>query len=70
MYAAFLRFSERFGHVLSRTLLTFLYYAVLGPFALVYRLFADPLRRARPKDGNWTSWESRNDTLSRARRQD
>lgn len=70
MYAAFLRFSERFGHVLSRTLLTVLYFAVLGPFALLYRLFADPLHLRRRKAGNWTAWESRNDTLARARRQD
>jgi hypothetical protein len=70
MKEALLRASERFGSLLSRILLTLLYYAVLGPFALVYRLVADPLHlRPRPQ-GNWTPWGSRNDTLAAARRQD
>ncbi len=67
---ALLQFSERFGNMLSRTLLTVLYFVVLGPFAIVYRLFADPLHLRPRKDGNWTAWESTNDTLAAARRQD
>jgi len=67
---AILQFSERFGNMLSRTLLTLLYFFVLGPFALVYRLVADPLHLRRPRSGNWTEWTSRNDDLSAARRQD
>lgn len=67
---ALLRFSERFGQMLSRVLLSVLYFALLGPFALVYRLVADPLHLARRRGGNWTPWTSRNDTLGRARRQD
>jgi hypothetical protein len=56
--------------MLSRTLLTVLYFVVLGPFAIVYRLVADPLHvRPRPQ-GNWTSWQATNETLSAARRQD
>jgi hypothetical protein len=70
MYAALLRFSERFGQMLSRTLLTLLYFVLLGPFALLYRLAADPLHLRRRREGNWTAWTSRNDTLARARRQD
>ncbi|MFT4648659.1 MAG: hypothetical protein ACI9X4_001890, partial [Glaciecola sp.] len=35
-----LEFSERFGNLMSRILLTVLYYAVLGPFALLYQRFA------------------------------
>jgi hypothetical protein len=62
--------SERFGHMLSRTLLTVLYFGVLGPFALLHRIGADPLRLRRPRDTNWTRWTGRNDTLARARRQD
>ncbi len=66
----FIRFTERFGNMLSRTLLTLLYFLVLGPFALVYRLVADPLHlRPRP-EGNWTTWDHPNDDLSRARKQD
>ena len=67
---AFLHFSERFGNLLARTLLTLLYFVVLGPFALVYRIFADPLHLRRQKNGNWTRWTSANDTLAAARKQD
>jgi hypothetical protein len=70
MLAAILRFSERFGQMLSRALLTGLYFVLLGPFALLYRLAADPLHLRRPKAGNWSAWTGSNDTLSRARRQD
>lgn len=64
-------FTERFGSMLSGALLTFLYYVVLGPIALVYQRVADPLRLKRPKSGsNWGPWTQSNDTLSAARRQD
>ena len=63
-------FSERFGNMLSRIFLTLLYFLVLGPFALVYRLFADPLRLSRPRDGNWWSWVADNETVTAAKRQD
>ena len=67
---AFLQFSEHFGNMLSRTFLTLLYFLVLGPFAVVYRLFADPLRLRRPEGGNFVAWKSANETLAAARRQD
>ncbi|MSR62659.1 MAG: hypothetical protein EXS08_09480 [Planctomycetes bacterium] len=63
-------FSERFGSMLSRIFLTLLYFLVLGPFALLYQLAADPLRVKPQKDGNWAAWEARNETLAAARRQD
>ena len=66
-----LQFSERFGHMMSRIFLTLLYFLVLGPFAIFYRVFADPLRRKRPtEDGNWSTWVPHNETLRSARRQD
>jgi len=65
-----LRFSERFGTMLSRTLLTLLYFLLLGPFAILYRLVADPLHLRRQKAGNWTAWVSHNDSLEAARKQD
>ncbi len=67
---AFLVFSERFGNMLSRIFLMLLYFVVLGPFAIFYRLVADPLRISRPKSGNWWEWASKNETLRAARRQD
>ena len=63
-------FSERFGSMLSRIFLTLLYFLVLGPFALVYRLVADPLHLRRQPAGNWWSWVADNETLPAARRQD
>jgi hypothetical protein len=65
---ALLHFSERFGSMLSRVLLTVLYFALLGPFALVYRVFADPLRLRRPAS-NWVEWRRENEDLRSARRQ-
>jgi hypothetical protein len=70
MFKAFLQLSERFGNMLSRGLLTILYLVLLGPFALVYRLVADPLHLRRRRKGNWTAWTTRNDSLATARRQD
>jgi len=67
---AFLQFSERFGNMLSRTLLTVLYFGVLGPFAIFYRLVCDPLHLRRRREGNWTPWQSSNETLAAARKQD
>lgn len=65
-----IEFTERFGNMMSRALLTVLYFVVLGPFAIVYRLFADPLHlRPRP-DGNWSTWQETPNTLERARKQD
>lgn len=64
------QFTERFGHMMSRTLLTIFYFVLLGPFAIFYRLIADPLHLRRQARGNWVRWESKNDTLAAARRQD
>ena len=47
-----------------------LYFLVMGPFAIFYRLFADPLRISRRKDGNWWTWVPANETLRAARKQD
>jgi hypothetical protein len=65
-----IQFTERFGNLLSRTLLTVLYYCLLGPFALFYQLLADPLHIKRRTRGNWTRWDHDNDTLRAARKQD
>ena len=70
MFQAFLQSTERFGNMLSRTLLTLLYFGLLGPFAILYRLIADPLHIKKQRGGNWTAWQSQNDTLKAARKQD
>lgn len=65
-----IQFTERFGNMLSRALLTVLYFCVLGPFAILYRLAADPLHIRRQKNGNWTPWGKQIRTLRAARKQD
>jgi len=67
---ALLLFTERFGNMLSRIFLMLLYFLVMGPFAVLYRLFADPLRLARPREGNWWVWRATNEDLRAARKQD
>ena len=67
---ALIQFTERFGSMLSRILLTVLYFGLLGPFAIFYRLVADPLHVRRRRDGNWTAWTPTNETLAAARKQD
>jgi len=67
---ALLVFTERFGNMLSRIFLTLLYFLLLGPFAIFYRLAADPLRLARRNDGNWWPWVADNESVRAARRQD
>jgi hypothetical protein len=67
---ALIQFTERFGSMLSRVLLSVLYFALLGPFAILYRIFADPLHIKPRPQGNWSTWESVNHNLKAARRQD
>jgi hypothetical protein len=54
--------------MLSRVLLTLLYFGLLGPFALCYQLFADPLHIKR-RASNWVTWQRENESLSAARKQ-
>jgi len=65
-----IQFTERFGSMLSRALLMVLYFLVLGPFAILYRIFADPLHLRPRTAGNWTRWERSDETLRAARKQD
>lgn len=67
---ALVEFTERFGSMVSRIFLTLIYFLVLGPFALLYQLVADPLRLARPERGNWWVWTAHNDSLAQAKKQD
>ena len=67
---ALIQFTERFGSMLSRIFLTLLYFVVLGPFALLYQRFADPLHLGRRPQGNWSNWVEDNSSLNAARKQD
>ena len=64
------RFTERFGHLMSRVILTVLYVVLVGPAGLVLSLFGDPLRIKRWKGSAWNGWTRTNDRLELARRQD
>jgi hypothetical protein len=66
----FQRFTERFGHLMSRIVLTVLYVALVAPAGLVLALLADPLRIKRWRGSSWSPWTQDNDSLARARRQD
>ena len=66
----FFRFSERFGHMMSRILLTVLYVTLVAPAGLVIARFGDPLAIKKWRGSSWNPWTQKNDTLARARRQD
>ena len=57
----------RLGHFQSRALLVVLYFAVVGPIALVLRLVSDPLAVKR-SGSTWTA-RTRPSSLETARRQ-
>ncbi|MBK6942180.1 MAG: hypothetical protein IPH13_18530 [Planctomycetes bacterium] len=63
-------FLERFGHMMSRFVLTILYAVLIAPVGLVFRLFSDPLMTKEPLRGSsFTPWQSANDDVVHARRQ-
>jgi hypothetical protein len=64
------RFTERFGHMMSRIVLTVLYVVLVAPAGLVVALLADPLAIKRWRGSSWTPWKQDNESLERARRQD
>ena len=70
MPAPILLFLERFGNVVGRLLLTIVYVIAVAPVAIFYRLFSDALQLQPPGSSSYRSWESINDTLDDARRQD
>ncbi len=63
-------FTERFGHLMSRIVLTVLYVVLVAPAGLVVALLGDPLRIKRWRGSSWAPWTQDNDSLARARRQD
>jgi hypothetical protein len=58
------------GQFQSRVLLTVFYFTIFVPFALVMRLFSDPLLLRRgTRSTNWCEWPAREAGLDAARRQ-
>ncbi|GJM23555.1 MAG: hypothetical protein DHS20C15_34700 [Planctomycetota bacterium] len=70
MFQPVFAFLERFGNVVGRLALSLVYFVAVAPVALVYKLFGDALMiKAKPAT-SYREWESVNDTLEDARRQD
>lgn len=66
----FLFFMERFGHMMSRIVLTVLYVVLIAPIGAVYRFIADPFLLSYPANkSSMKPWRESNSTLDSARRQ-
>jgi hypothetical protein len=58
------------GQFQSRALLTVFYFTVFVPFAMVTRLFGDPLRlRLDGRKTDWSEWTAHDSSIEAARRQ-
>lgn len=68
-YQGLVRFSERFGHMLSRLLLTLLYFIFVTPAGIFITLFCDPLRIKRPANSNWQKVDPARGDKKKARSQ-
>lgn len=70
MFQPILDFLERFGNVVGRFLLTVVYIVAVAPVAIIYSVFADALMTKTQPKSTFVPWQSINDTLEDARRQD
>ena len=61
-------FTERFGQMLSRIVLSILYVLCFAPVAFLVRA-SDPLDIRKWRSTSWNRWTSKNDDLDHARRQ-
>ena len=61
-------FLERFGHMMSRIVLTVLYVLLIAPIGIFYRFIANPFD-AKYRGTSLVPWSSKNSTLDEARRQ-
>ena len=64
-----MRFLERFGHMMSRIVLSALYFVLVTPLGVLYRLFLDPLNIRDATGQPWRPWPAENEDLAQARRQ-
>ena len=67
--AGFTRFTERFGHLMSRILLTVMYACLVGPAGVILSTLGDRLAIRRWSGSSWKPWPYTNETLDQARRQ-
>ncbi|MBI3818238.1 MAG: hypothetical protein HY286_06065 [Planctomycetes bacterium] len=64
-----MRFFERFGHMMSRIILSALYFILVAPPGIVYALLLDPLRIKKRPVSNWVPFKTSNINIQAARRQ-
>jgi hypothetical protein len=63
-------FMERFGHMMSRIVLTALYVILISPIGAIYKWIADPFILKYPANrSSMKPWREANETLDAARRQ-
>lgn len=61
-------FLERFGHMMSRIVLTVLYFVLVTPVGIFYRFLADPFQE-KYTGTSFRPWKSTNTSVEQARRQ-
>ncbi len=62
--------AHKIGDFQARVMLSLFYFVLLGPFALAFRLFSDPLQLRPGNHGGWLDLpEGKDDVSVRARRQ-
>ena len=70
MFQPVFEFLERFGNVVGRFLLTIVYFVAVAPVAIFFRMFSDSLMTKQRPTSTYREWDSINETLEDARRQD
>jgi hypothetical protein len=64
---------KRFAHVLgvfnTRVIMTVLYFLIVLPVGVIFRMVSDPLQLAEPKETNWVELPPQEHALEEARQQ-
>lgn len=63
------RFGHALGDAVARVLMTVFYFTVIVPFALIAKIYRDPLGEERPTDTLWLTHAEPVTDLDAARRQ-
>ena len=53
----------------TKLILTIVYFLLITPIALIYKIFADPLKLKKKKTANWAERKPEDLTILKARRQ-
>lgn len=69
LWQALVRFTERFGQIISRVVLTLLYFFLVGPVGIFFSLVRGGLEAEEAPDSTWLPSPPSNESLSEARRQ-